>query len=219
MLAAMNKLALVVMSLVPAVALAQQPKAPAAPAAPAKDAGKAAPAAPAKDAKAAPAAMPAMPAAPPEVKTTVEAFKGNWKFDSTITATGMPGMDKPIAIKGMTFNCKEVAGKQAVACDSKAKTPMGPMEAMFVIAYNPYDKHVHFFGFSNMNEVHDHTCTWKSETEMTCDPLKGGGDPSGAEVTEDLSMMWTGKKEVSFKSVSKYTKGGATITFEGKGKR
>ena len=32
-------------------------------------------------------------------------------------------------------------------------------------------------------------------------------------------MTWTGKKEVSFKSVSKMTKGGATVTFEGKGKR
>lgn len=205
----MNKLALVVMSLVPAVALAQQPKA-AAPAATA-----AAPKAPA----AAPAAPPAMPTPPPEVKTTVEAFKGNWKFEATITATGMPGMDKPMTIKPLSFNCKEIAGKQAVACDSKAKSPMGPMDAMFVVAYNPYDKKVHFFGFSNMNEVHDHTCTWKSETEMTCDPLKAGGDPSGAEVTEDLSMTWASKKEVSFKSVSKFTKGGATITFEGKGKR
>jgi hypothetical protein len=96
---------------------------------------------------------------------------------------------------------------------------MGSMEALFVVAYNPYDKRVHFFGFSNQNEVHDHSCSWKSETEMTCDPLKAGGDPSGAEVTEDLSMTWTGKKEVAFKSVSKMTKGGAVLTFEGKGKR
>jgi len=219
----MNKLALVVMSLVPAVALAQAPaagkgsaapaaKAPAAPAAKDATAKAGAPAAP----KAAP---PAMPAAPPEVKATVDAFKGNWKFDATMSATGMPGMEKPATMK-MTFNCKEAAGKTTAVCESKAKSPMGPMEALFVIAYNPYDKKVHFMGFGNDNEVHDHSCTWKSETEMTCEPLKGGMGPGGDEVTEDLTMTWDAKKkEVSFKSVSKMTKGGAVLTLEGKGKR
>jgi len=162
--------------------------------------------------------MPAMPAPPAEVKATVDAFKGNWKFDATFTATGMPGMEKPATMK-MSFNCKEAAGKTTVVCESKAKGPMGPMDALFVIAFNPYDKKVHFMGFSNDNEVHDHSCTWKSETEMTCEPLKGGMGPGGDEVTEDITMTWTGKKEVAFKSVSKMTKGGATVTFEGKGKR
>jgi hypothetical protein len=201
----MNKLVMVVMSLVPALALAQQPKQPA-------------PAAPAKDPKAPVATPPAPPAAPAEVKQTVEAFKGNWKFDTTFTATGMPGMEKPLTMK-MTFNCKEMAGKTTAVCEAKGKSAMGPMEALFVIAFNPYDKKVHFMGFSNDNEVHDHSCTWKSATEMTCEPLKGGMGPGGDEVTEDITMTWTGKKEVSFKSVSKMTKGGATVTFEGKGKR
>lgn len=218
----MRKLAIVVMSLVPALALAQPAAKTGAPAtaAAAPAAGKAAtPAAPKDAAKAPVAAPPAMPAAPPEVKATVEAFKGNWKFDATMSATGMPGMDKPAAIKGMTFNCKEVAGKTAVACESKAKSPMGPMDALFVVAYDPYSKAVHFMGITNQNEVHDHVCQWKSETEMTCTPLKAGMGPGGDEVTEELSMTWSSKKEVAFKSVSKMTKGGAVMTFEGKGKR
>jgi hypothetical protein len=130
----------------------------------------------------------------------------------------MPGMDKPAKGK-MTFNCKEVAGKTAVSCEAKMKTPMGPLDALFVISYNPYDKKVHFIGISNMHEVHDHACTWKTATELTCDPLKGGMGPGGDEITEDVTITWTSKKEASFKSVSKMTKGGATMTFEGKGKR
>jgi hypothetical protein len=103
---------------------------------------------------------------------------------------------------------------------------------MFVIAYNPYDKAVHFMGFDNGNEVHDHTCKW-SGTSMTCTPLKGGMGPGGDEVTEDITMNWVadkkctandstclaGAKAVSFTSKSVMTKSGATMTFEGKGKR
>lgn len=200
----MTKLSIVLLSLVPAAAFAQATKQP---------------------------APPAMPAAPPEVKATVEAFKGNWKFDVTVTATGMPGMEKPATMK-MTFNCKSVAGNTTASCEAKAKTPMGPLDALFVISYNPYDKAVHFVSFTNMNEVHDHACKW-SGLSLTCNPLKGGMGPGGDEVTEDVSMTWEADKKcttndaaclpkaksVTFKSVSKMTKGGATLTLEGKGKR
>lgn len=198
-----------VLSLVPATALAQP-------------ASKQAPPAP---------APPAPVAAPPEVALTVDAFKGNWKFETTMTATGMPGMDKPVSAK-MTFNCKVAAGKTAVSCESKMKTPMGPFDALFVIAYDPYLKAAHFMGITNMHEVHDHICKW-SGLSLTCAPLKGGMGAGGDEITEDVSMTWEADKKctandstclpkaksVSFKSVSKMTKGGATITFEGKGKR
>lgn len=210
----MNKLAVLFISLVPATALAQQP---------AKDAKAPAPQAaqPAKDNAAAKAPMPtppAPPAAPPEVKATVEAFKGNWKFDVTLTATGMPGMEKPVTAK-MTFNCKEVAGKTAVVCDQKGKTPMGPLEGTYLIAYDPYSKAVRFMAATNQHEVHDHVCAWKTATEMSCTPLKAGSGPGGDEITEDFSVTWTSKKEATFKSVSKMTKGGATFTLDGKGKR
>src|SRR4051812_1998316 len=102
----MRNLAIIVMSLVPALALAQtatKTATPATPAAPA--AGAAAAKAPVPP----PQPPPATPTAPPEVKLTVDRFKGNWKFETTMSATGMPGMDKPVTAK-MSFNCKEVAG-------------------------------------------------------------------------------------------------------------
>jgi hypothetical protein len=174
--------------------------------APAKDAPK--------DAKAAPAA-PAQPAPPPEIKATVDAFKGNWKFDTTLTATGIPGMDKP-AKASMTFNCKTVAGGNAVDCEAKSKTPMGPFEGQFMVAYDPYGKQVHFIGITNQFEVHDHLCKWAG-TDLNCTPLKAGSGPGGDEITEDLTMKFD-KNTVSFTSTS-HMKGGATMVFEGKGKK
>jgi hypothetical protein len=242
----MKKLGMVVVMLVvPGLALAQ-PKAPAgagsaapAKAPPAAGAGSAAaPKAPAGGAPAggAPATGAAMkpPPPPPEVKMTVDTFKGNWKFDTTMTATGMPGMDKPFTGK-MTFNCKEVAGKTAVSCDAKMKTPLGPLDALFAVAYDPWSKSVNFIGISNMNEVHTHLCKW-SGADLNCAPLKGGMGPAGDEITEDIKMTFAPNptckpkdaanplascpyKTVSFTSVSKMTKGGATMTFEGKGKK
>lgn len=200
----MKKLAILLVSLAPATALAQ----------------------PAKKVE-----PPSMPAAPPEVKLTVDAFKGNWKFDATITATGMPGMDKPVTAK-LTFNCKPVAGKTAALCEAKGKTPMGPIEAVYIVAYDPYSKAVHFIGITNENEVHDHSCKWTG-LALACVPYKGGMGPGGDEIIEDLSISFEADKKcsandstclatsklVTFKSVSKMTTGGATLTFEGKGKR
>ena len=155
---------------------------------------------------------PAPPPAPAEVKATVDAFKGNWSFDAELTA---PGMDKPAKFK-MTFNCKAVAGNTAVSCDAKAKTPVGPFDGLFVIAYDPYSKAVHFIGVTNSNEVHDHVCNWKG-SDLICNPLKGGSGPEGHEITEDVAMKIE-KTTATFSSISKM-KGGGQIKFEGKGKR
>ena len=173
-----------------------------------------------KDAKKAPAAQPAappaQPAPPPEVKATVDAFKGTWTYDSTITATGMPGMEKPVKFK-MTMACKSIAGGNAVGCDGKAKTPMGPWEGSFMIGYDPYSKAVHFIGVTNEFEVHDHVCQWKGTADLACTPLKAGMGPGGDEITEDLSMHFE-KNTMNFNSVT-HGKGGTTMTFEGKGKK
>ena len=155
-----------------------------------------------------PAPKPAPPAAPAEVKATVDAFKGNWTFDAELTA---PGMDKPAK-----FNCKAVAGNQAVSCDAKAKTPIGPFDALLVIAYDPYSKAVHFMAVSNQNEVHDHVCNWKG-ADLVCNPYKGGMGPAGDEITEDVAIKIE-KTAATFSSVTKL-KGGGQVKFEGKGKR
>lgn len=155
---------------------------------------------------------PAPPAAPAEVKATVDAFKGNWTFDAELTPPGAPKAEK----FKLSFNCKPAAGNTAVACESKAKTALGPFEALFVIAYDPYSKAVHFIGVSNQNEVHDHVCQWKG-SDLTCAPLKGGMGPGGDEITEELAIKIE-KSAATFTSVSKM-KGGAVMKFEGKGKK
>jgi len=155
-----------------------------------------------------------MPAPPPEVKATVDAFKGSWRFKSTLT---MPGAPKPMAMN-MTYRCKPIVGGVAVACDADARTPMGPVKGHYVIAYDPYSKAVHFRSVTNMFEVHDHVCTWKSSTELTCAPLKAGSGPAGDEVVEEITMTWTTPRAILFKSTSRMANGGA-IVFEGTGKR
>jgi hypothetical protein len=155
---------------------------------------------------------PVAPAPPPEVKATVDAFKGNWTFAATVTA---PGMAKPATFK-IKFDCKPVAGGTAVACTAKAKGPMGPFDAMFVSAYDPYSKAVHFVGFTNSYEVHDHACQWKG-TDLECAPLKGGTGAGGDEITEDVAIHFD-KNACTFTSTT-HGKDGSTIVFEGKGKR
>ena len=47
--------------------------------------------------------------APPEVAETVGMFKGNWTFDVTLSATGVPGMEKPFKTR-MPMACKAIVG-------------------------------------------------------------------------------------------------------------
>jgi hypothetical protein len=163
-----------------------------------------------------PAPPPAKPAEPPlpppaEVKATVDAFKGNWKFDATVTA---PGADKPVKM-AIAFNCKAVAGGSAVACDGKAKTAQGPWEASFLTAYDPYSKAVHFISVTNTFEFRDHVCQWKG-ADLECASMKGGTGPAGEEVTVDVKMHFE-KNTCTFSSTTR-SKAGNTV-FEGTGKR
>lgn len=176
-----------------------------------------------KDSKPAPKdTKPAVAAPPGEVAETVAAFKGNWTFDMKMTATGVPGMDKPISAK-TTFSCKVVAGGAAVGCDAKTKTAMGPYEGNFFIAYDPYSKAVHFMGVTSKYEIQDHVCQldhgMAGKFAIACKPFKGGAGPTGDEVTNDLTISFHDQgKQADFKSVT-HTKGGGTMTFEGTGKK
>ena len=207
----MRKLGLALITLLPSYALAQPAK------------GSGAPATPPANPKAPPPAKVEAPKPPAEVGQTVAMFKGNWNFAVTITATNMPGMDKPFKGK-MAMPCKAIAGGTAVACDAKMKSPMGPFDGHFVIAWDPYSKAVHFMGITNNHEVHDHNCGQWSEgmagkSGLTCAPLKGGMGPTGEEITEDVMFAFhKDGKELTFTSTSKM-KNGATLTFEGVGKK
>ena len=217
----MRTLPLLLVSLIPAVAVAGDPKPEAKPPAPKPM--------PPKDSKApAPTPTPTPPAgpvkpavvtAPAEVAQTVGAFKGNWSFDATLNAPGMP---KPATFK-MTFNCKPIALGNAVSCESKAKTPMGPYEGTFLIGYDPFSKAVHFISVTSELEIHDHVCQWDQgmagKFGLGCTPLKAGTGADGKEITEDLMIAFHNDgKETEFTSTS-HLKSGGDIVFSGKGKK
>lgn len=160
-----------------------------------------------------PAKAPQKPPPAPEVKKTVDAFAGSTPFDCELSA---PGMDKPARFK-MSFSCKKTALGRAVQCASSApKTPMGPWEGHFMIAYDEGGKAVHFMAVTSEAEVHDHVCQWKDPQTLTCDPLKYAL-PTGGTATEDVTMTWSGKK-VTFTSTEVMADGSKAV-FHGTGTR
>lgn len=165
-----------------------------------------------------PPAKPVVLAPPAEVAETVRNFQGNWTFDASLKA---PGMSQASTFK-MTFNCKPIAGGNAVSCESRAKTPAGPFEGTFLIGYDPFSKAVHFIGVTSQFEIHDHVCHWNQGVAgkfgLGCTPLKAGTGADGKELIEELSIGFhKDGKEVEFTSTSHLT-GGGEIVFSGRGK-
>jgi hypothetical protein len=151
------------------------------------------------------------PPPPAELKKTVDAFAGHWMFDGMVTVPG----GAPTKMK-MDMDCKKTALGKGVACAGKATIPgLGPWQGSFMVGYDTHGKQVHFMGLTSDEEVHDHRCTWKGESTLACDPLKGG--MGGQPVTEDL-VFTAGAKTLAFKSTTTLPDGGK-IVFEGNGKR
>ena len=146
----------------------------------------------------------------PEIKRTVDAFLGRWTMQSSMT---MPGGQ---AVKFVEeFDCKKAALGRGVYCVDTYKVPgMGPMEYNFLIAYDVDSKLVHVFALGSPGEVHDHKCSWKSETELSCQPLKGMMD--GKPITEDVGFSWD---KGTFKVAGAVATADGDIKFEGVGKR
>jgi hypothetical protein len=129
------------------------------------------------------------PAPPPEVKKTVDALAGKWKHEGTVTMPGQP------AIKfSEKFDCKRISGGRGVSCTDIATVPgMGKLDFTHLVAYDVERKAVHWFAVGSTGEVHDHTCHWKTETRLECDPLKAtmGGSP----ITEEVAITVEGAKQ------------------------
>jgi hypothetical protein len=152
-------------------------------------------------------AAKARPVPAPEVKKTVDAFVGNWRFDATCSVDGHP----PAKLK-LPMSCKKTALGAGVVCNARARVPgIGPWEGSYLVAHDPVGGRTHVMALTSLNEVHDHLCTWKSETELACDPLKVG------PVTAELSITWTDIHTASFKSLTRSPEG--VLSFEGTGKR
>jgi hypothetical protein len=160
---------------------------------------------------------PSQPATPPEPKPTaeqaktVEAFNGDWTFEATITPPGGKPIKAPIGM-----SCKKIAqGKGAACATSETIAGVGPMEASFLIGFDPFDKTMHFMAVTSDDEIHDHRCKWKDDNNLACEPLKGG--LGGQPVTEELSFSFE-KDAAGFSSVTTM-KGGKFVFTATNGKR
>jgi hypothetical protein len=157
------------------------------------------------------------PPAPPEVKPTaeqvktVEAFNGDWTYEATIIPPGGKPIKAPIGM-----SCKKIAlGKGAACAISETIAGMGPFEGSFLIGFDPFDKTMHFMAVTSDDEIHDHRCKWKDDTNVGCEPLKAG--LGGQPVTEELSFSFE-KDAATFKSVATMKNG--KLVFNGtNGKR
>lgn len=140
---------------------------------------------------------------PPEIKKTVDAFAGKWKFAVVMT---VPGAKDPVKFSEK-MECKRVAGGRGVACTDIATVPgFGKMDFSHLAAWDPERKALHWFAVGSTGEVHDHTCHWKDDKTITCDPLKA--TLNGNPITEDVTITVDGAKQTW--SVSIAAKEGVT---------
>jgi hypothetical protein len=157
---------------------------------------------------------PAQAATPPEVKRTVDAFAGTWAVEGEVS--GLPGAKGPSKAKE-TFVCHKAAGGRVVSCSGKGSVAgMGPVEDAALIAWDAEAKNVRFVGMSSTGELHDHTCSWKDDKTLACDPLSVTADGQPAIV--DLHVQWSDAKHMSMTETTT-TKDGSKVVFEGRGSR
>jgi hypothetical protein len=162
-------------------------------------------------ATAARAAEPAAPPPPPEVQKTVEAFTGNLVFDGSLTLPD--GKPQPTKLR---LDCKKTALGKGVVCAGSGTLPgLGPWQATFMIGYDTHLKVVRFMSLTSDDEIHDHRCTWKSDSALECLPLQAG--MGGQPITEDLGFV-VNPKMLTLKSVTTMKDGGR-IAFEGTARR
>jgi hypothetical protein len=156
----------------------------------------------------------ASPAPPPEVKKTVDAFAGTWEFEGK--ASGLPGAKEP-SKANETLVCKRAGGGRIVSCSGKGNVAsLGKIEDETLIAWDAEAKNVRFVGMSSTGELHDHTCHWKDDRTLACDPLSVTAEGQPATVT--LDMTWADAKHLSFNETTTM-QDGSKLVFEGTAKR
>jgi hypothetical protein len=159
-------------------------------------------------------AAPAAPALSPEVKKTVDAFTGTWTFDGAVS--GMPGAKGPSKATE-TLVCKKAGGGRVVSCSGKGTVAgLGRVEDEALVAWDAEAKNVRFVGMSSTGELHDHTCNWKDDNTLACEPLSVTAE--GQPATVDLDMKWADAKHMSINETTTM-KDGSKIVFEGVAKR
>ena len=149
----------------------------------------------------------------PNIKKTVDALAGSWVMSGVFT---LPD-GKKVDVKGETFDCKRVAGGTAVSCTDKLNIPgMGISDGIALIAWDGEIKKVHVVGADSLGLFHDHTCVWKDDKTLTCDPLESS--VGGNAATVDFTATFSDAKNVSMTETFTM-KDGSKWGYDGKGKR
>jgi len=147
---------------------------------------------------------------PPEMAKTVDAFAGRWTFAGTMTLPD--GKTKPMKDR---MTCTKVAGGKAVSCIEDGEVVgLGPSHGAFLIGYDTFSKRVHFMAMTSDEAVHDHQCSWKDGSQLTCEPLKGG--MNGAAITEEFTVSFDGAAAVIKVAVTLPDGGRMLIDMKGK---
>jgi len=135
-------------------------------------------------------------ATPPEVKKTVDAFRGYWVLTGTETE---PGPQPPRQVK-LTIDCKPTALGAAVNYSFSGQLAgVGRLEAASVIGYSPDEKVVRWMEISSTGEYHDHRGRWKGDV-IEFEPLEYS--IAGRKATEYLSINFPSAGKLSLRSVT-----------------
>ena len=104
-------------------------------------------------------AKPVEASPPPEV-ARLQAFRGVWNFDGTVTI----GDNRPRKVR-WRVGCSQVAGGWAVACDHTIHIPRMPVLRMHeLIAWS--NGAIHFYSADNTGETRDTIGKWTSDTAL-----------------------------------------------------
>jgi hypothetical protein len=103
-----------------------------------------------------------------EVKRTVNALVGQWRFEGS---DAEPGVKEPVKVT-MAFDCRLAALGAAVACTLSGNVAnSGPIEAASIVGYDSDEQIVHWMEISSTGEYHDHRGKWKGEM-IAFEPLQ-----------------------------------------------
>lgn len=147
-------------------------------------------------------------AAPPEIKKTVDAFRGHWVLSGTDTEPNA----KPAHLTA-TIDCRSAALGMAVNCLIAALVPgAGRIEAASVIGYSPDEHVVRWMEISSSGEYHDHRGPWVGD-KIQFEPLAYSN--AGEQATESLAVGFPSPGKLTLKSVTATSAGQSILDLTG----
>lgn len=143
---------------------------------------------------------------PSDVKRTVDALVGQWRFEGNDVE---PGVKEQLKVT-MAFDCRLAALGAAVACTLSGDVAnSGPIEAASIVGYDADEQIVHWMEISSTGEFHDHRGKWKGEM-IAFEPLVYTS--AGKKCTETFTLSFPSAGTFVLKSVTQTPAGLSTIT-------